>query len=101
MIIISARFENRSTRTPPSSPNSSIGANCIATVMPTCATDPVSCSTSQSWAMRCIQPAVIATRFVAVNSRKFGTDRAMSVWRHGGRGGLDRERFGGRGEGRR
>jgi hypothetical protein len=27
----------------------------------------------------------MATRFVAVKSRKFGTDRAMRVWRHGGR----------------
>ncbi len=61
---------------PAEQPKNSIGANWHATVMPTCATEPVSCRTSQSCAMRCIHPAVIATRFVAwVKMRKFGTDR--------------------------
>ena len=55
--------------TPPHSPSTSIGVNCIATVMPTAATLPESWSTSQSIAMRCIHTAVLATRFEAANLR--------------------------------
>ncbi|OUE10050.1 hypothetical protein CMsap09_13980 [Clavibacter michiganensis] len=85
MIIMSMRFEQRSTMTPPRSPKRSMGANCMATVTPTAVTLPVSSSTSQSWAMRCIHPEVMAMTLEAVNRRKFGTLRAMRVWRHGGR----------------
>ena len=55
------RLGNRSATTPPKSPNISIGRNCSATATPTAVTLPVSSSTSQSWAMRCIQSPVVAT----------------------------------------
>ena len=49
--------------------------------MPTIATLPVSCSTSQSCAMRCIQVAVIATTLAPAKMRKFGTARAAKLSR--------------------
>ena len=49
----------RSAIMPPWTPSSSIGRNCIAIVMPTAAALPVSSSTSQSWAMLCIQVPVL------------------------------------------
>jgi hypothetical protein len=50
----------RSEITPAHGPSSSVGANCSATVIPTSATLPVSSSTSQSTAIRAIQPPVFA-----------------------------------------
>ena len=53
-------LRERSEITPAHGPSSRVGANCSATVMPTRATLPVSSSTSQSTAIRAIQPPVFA-----------------------------------------
>ena len=57
------RLANRSAIMPPHGPSSSDGMNCSATVMPTAVTEPDSCSTSQSWAIRCIQMAITAMKW--------------------------------------
>ena len=55
------RFGYRSAMTPPHAPNTRIGPNCRAMVIPTSMTLPVSSSTSQSTAIRCIHAAVFDT----------------------------------------
>ncbi len=62
-----------------------MGANCMATVMPTAATLCESWSTSQSCAMRCIQVPDIARMLEIVNSRKFGTRSDERLSLHGAR----------------
>ena len=52
------RFAKRSAIIPAHGPRNSDGRNCSATVMPTAVTEPESWSTSQSWAIRCIQSAI-------------------------------------------
>ena len=52
---ISFQRSNRSTSTPPHTPKSSIGRNWRAVAVPIATGLPVSSSTSQSWATRCIQ----------------------------------------------
>ena len=51
--------------------------------MPTAVTEPESWSTSQSWAIRCIQRAMTATKCPMAKIRKLGTLSEMKVWRHG------------------
>ena len=63
------RLGYRSAMTPPSRPNSSTGRNCSATATPTAVTLPVSSSTSQSCAMRCIHSPVVATTWELRKSR--------------------------------
>ncbi len=77
------RLANRSAIIPPHGPSRSDGMNCSATVMPTAVTEPESCSTSQSWAIRCIQRATTATKWPMAKMRKLGTLREMKVCRHG------------------
>ena len=53
--ISSRRLSRRSASTPPSAPNSRIGRNCSAAVMPTATPLPVRCTTSHISATVCIQ----------------------------------------------
>ena len=68
---------------PPQGPKNRDGVNCKATVIPTAVTDPESCSTIQSWAMRCIQMAMTAMKWPIAKIRKLGTFREMKVCRQG------------------
>jgi hypothetical protein len=54
----------RSARTPAHTESSSTGANCSAVTVPTATPDSSdsTVSTSQSWATRCIQVPMLATR---------------------------------------
>ncbi len=70
---------------PPYSPKTSMGVNCMATVMPTAVTLCERVSTSQSWAMRCIHVPDMARMFEIVNSRKLGTRSELKVSLHGER----------------
>ena len=54
------RFGIRSASAPACRPNSSIGRNCSAIVMPTAVELCVRLKISQSWAMLCIQVPVLA-----------------------------------------
>jgi len=65
------RFGYRSASTPPARPNSKVGRNCNAVVMPTAVALPVMLSTSQSWAMRCTQAPVFETSWPVAKRRKF------------------------------
>ncbi len=77
------RLAKRSAIMPPQGPNSSDGMNCSATVMPTAVTEPDSSSTSQSWAIRCIQRAITATKWPIAKMRKLGTFSETNVCRQG------------------
>ena len=59
--------------------------NCSATVMPTAVTEPDSSRTIQSWAIRCIQMAITATKWPMAKMRKLGTFREMNVCFQGSR----------------
>ena len=59
VIISSRRLDIRSASTPPSAPNSRIGRNCSAAVMPTETPLPVSFTTSHISATICIQLPLI------------------------------------------
>ncbi|KSU76947.1 hypothetical protein AS031_10225 [Pseudarthrobacter enclensis] len=79
------RLANRSAIMPPHGPRTSDGRNCSATVMPTAVTDPDNWSTSQSWAMRCIQMAITAMKCPTAKMRKLGTLSEMKVCFQGSR----------------
>ena len=70
---------------PAHGPRNSEGRNCSATVMPTAVTEPESWSTSQSWAIRCIQSAITAMKCPIAKMRKLRTFSEMKVWRQGRR----------------
>jgi hypothetical protein len=53
--MMSQRRLSRSTTAPAQSPSTSRGPNCSAVLIPSATPLPVSVSTSQSWATRCIQ----------------------------------------------
>ena len=63
------RFGNRSASTPAIGENSRIGRNWSPVVMPSAPALPVSVSTSQSWAMRCIQVPMFDTSEPVAKSR--------------------------------
>lgn len=62
--------------------SSSVGPNCRAVISPSATPlSPDSCSTSQSWPMRCIHVPVLLSRFAEAYSRKLRTrsERNMPV----------------------
>ena len=63
------RRSQRSTRTPPINPNSSVGSACRAVAMPTATAESDSSRTSQSCATRCIQVPMTLTAWPAKNVR--------------------------------
>jgi len=63
------RLGYRSAIAPPYMPNSRVGMNCSAVVIPTSVALPVSVNTSQSWAIRCTQPPVLETTWPLAKSR--------------------------------
>ena len=79
------RFAKRSAIMPAHGPRNSEGRNCSATVIPTAVTEPESWSTSQSWAIRCIQMAITAMKWPIAKMRKLRTFSEMKVWRQGSR----------------
>ena len=79
------RFAKRSAIMPAHGPRNRDGRNCSATVMPTAVTEPESWSTSQSWAIRCIQSAITAMKCPIAKMRKLRTFSEMKVWRQGRR----------------
>ncbi len=62
-----------------------MGRNCRAVVIPTAVALPVIVSTSQSWAIRWIQPPVELTSRPLTRRRKLRTCRALKVSRNPGR----------------
>src|SRR4051794_14497127 len=67
--------------TPAHGPSRSIGANCSATVRPTAATLEVSSKTSQSMAMRAIQPPMLLKSEPTNDSRKLNTRKEENTSR--------------------
>ena len=65
----SRRLSDRSASMPPQSPSTTEGRNCSAVTTPSAVAEFVSCSTSQSWATRCIQVPVSETSCPLANSR--------------------------------
>ena len=65
-------FDRNAATIPPSRPNSSVGTNWQAAVMPTAVALPVIDRTSQSCAIRCTQPPVPVMNRPVRNSRKLG-----------------------------
>ena len=73
------RFGKRSAIIPPNRPSRRVGRNCSAVVMPTAVALPVIVSTSQSCAMRWIQPPVELTSNPLTRRRKLRTCSALKV----------------------
>jgi hypothetical protein len=69
VIISMVRLGKRSASTPPQTEKSRMGRNCRAVTTPSAVPLWVSVSTSQSWAMRCIQVPVLETTCPAAKSR--------------------------------
>ena len=67
--IISRRLSSRSATTPAYGPSSSVGSVCNATTSPIAVPDEVSSSTSQDWAIICIQVPASDTDWPANQSR--------------------------------
>src|SRR5262249_53563776 len=68
---------------PPNGPATSIGRYCMARARPTSRAEWVSWSTSQGWAMLCIQVPTVETSWPPRNRREFRWRRAPSPRRRG------------------